>query len=149
MKRDLRSSPRSSSSGYTLMELIIVIVIMGILSAVVLPKFSSLRAEAGAAAAKGLAAAIGSGSVMNYALFLANSAAGTSAMWRLSTSFSCSDANTALLQFSMATNYANYGTNSTAIGSANCAGGLGATVTCPIWMIDTGQSAVATLICTG
>lgn len=58
---------KSVHSGFTLIELVVVIVILGILSAVALPKFINLSGEAGAAAASGVAAALASASAINYA----------------------------------------------------------------------------------
>ena len=58
---------QSSQGGFTLIELVIVIVLLGILAAVAVPRFVDLSAEAGNASAQGVAGAIASGSAINFA----------------------------------------------------------------------------------
>jgi MSHA pilin protein MshA len=55
------------ASGFTLIELIVVIAILGILAAVALPKFVDVKSDAEIAALSGIAGTISSASALNYA----------------------------------------------------------------------------------
>lgn len=64
---------KQAQRGFTLIELVIVIVLVGILAAVAIPKFVDLKADAALAASKGVAGALASASAINYAANKANS----------------------------------------------------------------------------
>lgn len=58
---------KNNQAGFTLIELVMVIVILGALAAIALPKFVDFGTDAKAAAVQGVAGALSSASAINYA----------------------------------------------------------------------------------
>lgn len=111
--------------GFTLIELITVIVILGALAVIALPRFINLQDEADAAALDGVAGALGAGAAVNLAGELAGDGAQVSVA-------DCTDvANT--LADGLPTGYT--------ITSAAIAAPTGNAVTCSVNQTSTGNSA--------
>ncbi|NDY89865.1 type II secretion system protein [Ideonella livida] len=119
----LPASHRVRHAGFTLIELVMVIVILAVLAAVAIPKFVDLGADAKSAALSSVAGSLTSASAVNYAARKANGANGAAVA-------NCSDV-AGLLQGGMPSGYA--------ITAATVA--ANATVACTLTQSATGNTA--------
>ncbi len=67
----------SENKGFTLIELVMVIVIIGILAAAALPRFANLTSQARVASNKGIAGALRSAMMIAHAAWIAGGASGS------------------------------------------------------------------------
>ena len=101
--------------GFTLIELVMVIVILGVLAAVAIPKFVDLKGEAEAAALQGVAGGLASASAVNYAARSVSTTKGAATQ-----GLTCQTAATAIMQSGVPNGYTLDNVASLVSGSNNC-----------------------------
>ncbi len=105
---------KQTQRGFTLIELVMVIVILGVLAAVAIPKFVDLKGDAVTASTQGVAGALSSASAINYASRSISATRGAAVA-------NCTDvSNGNILQGGLPTGYTITGAAVTAGNSVTC-----------------------------
>lgn len=127
-------------AGFTLIELVVVLVLLGILGAVATARFQDLSTDAADAAEQGVAAEISAGGAINYAV---QASGGTPDFTYTTGTESCATyADNSMQSGSVPTDI-------TVSGTVDCTGGGGTTGTCTVTHSSgSATNATATLYCT-